>query len=151
MGRGYLNVRATGGAVASPFEGGLGGSALFGSFSLAWEKWTEIGVVGISPTMLDSWNRRENLRDQSLGSSEPQKNAVPENLKQWCWSRRYEYPSLTPPKCLQWRLCLFRAAWAPLYGPLYRGPKEEGLLRRASPRRRPSAAPAASLQAVPAA
>ena len=27
MGRGYLNVRATGGAVASPFEGGLGGSA----------------------------------------------------------------------------------------------------------------------------
>jgi hypothetical protein len=27
-------------------------------------------------------NRRENLRDQSLGSSEPQKNAVPENLKQ---------------------------------------------------------------------
>ena len=48
MGRGYIrstsgrllpkrrkNVRATGGAVASPFEGGLGGSALFGSFSLA--------------------------------------------------------------------------------------------------------------------
>jgi hypothetical protein len=27
MVRGYLNERATGGAVASPFEGGLGGSA----------------------------------------------------------------------------------------------------------------------------
>jgi len=27
MGRAYLSERATGGAVASPFEGGLGGSA----------------------------------------------------------------------------------------------------------------------------
>ena len=27
MGRGYLFKRATGGVVASPFEGGLGGSA----------------------------------------------------------------------------------------------------------------------------
>ena len=86
MGRGYLNVRATGGAVASsPYRGRpwRGWMSLLVLFS-APEKRTEIGVVGISPTMLDSWNRRENLRDQSLGSSEPQKNAVPENLKPRC-------------------------------------------------------------------
>ena len=48
MGRAYQNVRATGGAVASPFEGGLGGSApLLVRFLGANEKMNRLMPIGI--------------------------------------------------------------------------------------------------------
>ena len=61
MGRGYINVRATGGAVASPFEGGLGGSApLLVRFLGASEKMNESNF-GSFPKEQPSLNLGEDL------------------------------------------------------------------------------------------
>ena len=57
MGRGYINVRATGGAVASPFEGGLGGNTpLWVRFLGVSEKMNkeELGKVNGGKTVANS-------------------------------------------------------------------------------------------------